>query len=66
MVVLQENNITESSRNLILRYAAYETTRKHNIIPLKETNEENMEEFKQKNVRPKNDISNITTRKNPD
>ena len=66
MVVLQEKEITESSRNLILRYAAYDTMRKHNIIPLKETNKENMEEFKQKNMRLKDDVRNITTRKNPD
>ena len=66
MVLLQEKVITESSTNLIFRYAAYDTMRKHNIIPLQETNKENMEEFKQKNVRLENNVSNITTRKNPD
>ena len=66
MVVLQEKVITESSMNLILIYASYDTTRKHNSIPLQETNKENMEEFKQKNVRLENYVRNITTRKNPD
>ena len=66
MVVLQEKVITESSTNLIFRYAAYDTMRKHNIIPHQETNKENMEESKQKNVRLEKDVSNITIRKNPD
>ena len=66
MVALQEKGTKKPSRNIFLRGAAYDTTRKLTVIPIQETKKEDTEMKIQKKVILVNDVINMTTGNNPD
>ena len=62
----QAKGIQQSSRNILLKAAAYDTVRKRDIYPLQETKKKHMEILDKNKARPENYESNITTRNTPD
>ena len=63
MVVVRANGMQQSSRNIIIRSAAYETVRKRTVIPIQEMKKECMAILNQKKLRLVNDE---TSMRNPD
>ena len=63
MVVLQAKGKQQSSRNIILRAAEYDTVRKITVIPIQDTKKEFMAIINQKRVRLVNDETYMS---NPD